>query len=95
VRGVSRKEQKRIEAEQRQERSRKRQAIQNQISTLETEIAELEAKEKELTAELEKPETYASGGRAMQINRELLEIHERLPLATSEWEAAASELSAI
>ena len=94
VRGVARKDQKRIEAEQRQARSRKRQEVQKRITTLEAEIAELEAKEKELTAELEKPETYAAGGRAMQINRELLEIHERLPVATVEWEAAAGELSA-
>jgi ATP-binding cassette subfamily F protein 3 len=95
VRGVARKEQKRVEAEGRQARSRKRQEIQKRISALETEIAGLEAKEKELTAELEKPETYAAGGRAMQINRELLEIHERLPVATAEWEVAAGELSAI
>ena len=90
-----RKDQKRIEAEQRQARSRKRQEVQKRISALETEIAELEAQEKELTAELEKPETYAAGGRAMQINRELLEIHERLPVATAEWEAASSGLSVI
>lgn len=90
----SRKDQKRLEAEQRQARSRKRQEIQKRISTLEKEIAALEAKEKELAAELEKPETYAAGGRAMQINRELLEIHDRLPAATQEWEAASSKLAA-
>ena len=90
---VDRKEQKRIEAEQRQARSRKRQEIQKRITTLEKEIAGLEAQEKELTAELEKPETYASG-QAMKINRELLHIHDRLPEATSEWEAAGTELAA-
>jgi ATP-binding cassette subfamily F protein 3 len=95
VPATSRKELKRMEAEQRQARSRQRQEIQRRISALETEIADLEAKEKELTAELEKPETYTAGGRAMQINRELLEIHERLPVATTEWEVAAGELSAI
>ncbi len=89
---TSRKEQKRLEAEQRQARSRKRQEIQKRVSTLEAEIAILEAKEKELTAELEKPETYATGGRAMQINRELMEVHDRLPEATAEWEAAGMEL---
>ena len=31
-----------------------------------------------MTAELEKPETYTTGGRAMQINRELMEVHDRL-----------------
>jgi len=89
---ASRKDQKRFEAEQRQARSRKRQEIQKRLAVLENEIAGLEAKEKELTAELEKPETYAADGRAMQINRDLLEIHERLPEATAEWEAAGMEL---
>jgi ATP-binding cassette subfamily F protein 3 len=88
----SRKGQKRVEAEQRQARSRKRQEIQRRVASLEKEIAELEAKEKELAAELEKPESYA-GGRAMQINRELMHVHERLPLATAEWEAAGTELA--
>ncbi|MCW5552358.1 MAG: ABC-F family ATP-binding cassette domain-containing protein [Verrucomicrobiae bacterium] len=91
--GIDRKEQKRLEAEQRQARSRKRQEIQRRVTELEAEIAELEAKEQELTAELEKPETYSAGGRAMQINRELIEIHERLPVATTAWEAAAEELA--
>jgi len=89
---LSRKDQKRLEAGQRQARSRKRQEIQKRITVLENEITTLEAKEKELTAELEKPETYAAGGRAMQINRDLLEIHDRLPEATAEWEAAGMEL---
>jgi ATP-binding cassette subfamily F protein 3 len=89
---VDRKEQKRMEAEQRQARSRKRQGIQKRIAALEKEIAELEAKEKELAAELEKPESYA-GGRAMQINRELMHVHDRLPVATAEWEAAGTELA--
>jgi ATP-binding cassette subfamily F protein 3 len=89
---VDRREQKRLEAGQRQARSRKRQEIQKRITALEKEIAELEAKEKELAAELEKPESYA-GGRAMQINRELMHVHDRLPLATAEWEAAGTELA--
>jgi ATP-binding cassette subfamily F protein 3 len=89
----SRKGQKRIEAEQRQARSRKRQEIQKRITTLEKEIAELETREKELTAELEKPETYATGGRAVQVNRELMEVHDRLAGANAEWEKAGTELS--
>ena len=88
---VSRKDQKRIEAEQRQARSRKKQEIQKRISGLEKEIAELEAKERELAAELEKPESYA-GGRAMQINRELVHVHERMTEANAEWEKAGTEL---
>ncbi len=89
---ADRKEQKRIEAEQRQARSRKKSEIQKRIAALEKEIAELETQQKELTVELEKPETYANG-KAMQINRELLHVHDRLPEVTAKWEAAATELA--
>jgi ATP-binding cassette subfamily F protein 3 len=90
---IDRKEQKRIEAEQRQARSRKRQQLQKRIAALEKEISELETKERELAAELEKPESYA-GGRAMQINRELMHVHDRIAEANTEWEAAGTELAA-
>jgi ATP-binding cassette subfamily F protein 3 len=89
----SRKEQRRVEAGHRQVRSRKRQEIQKRITALEKEIAELETREKELTTELEKPETYATGGRATQINRELMEVHDRLAAANVEWEKAGMELA--
>ena len=92
MRGIDRKEQKRIEAEQRQARSNNKKEIQKRIAELEKEIADLETQEKELTAELEKPETYANG-RAMQINRELLHVHDRLPEVTAEWETASQELT--
>ena len=71
-----------MEAEQRQARSRKRQEIQKRIAALEKEIAELE-----------KPETYATGGRATQINRKLMEVHDRLAGANAEWETAGTELA--
>jgi ATP-binding cassette subfamily F protein 3 len=89
---VDRKEQKRQEAELRQAASRKRQEIQKRIAALEKEIADLEGQERDLAAELEKPETYHSGGRATQINRELLIVSDRLPEVTAAWEAAAAEL---
>jgi ATP-binding cassette subfamily F protein 3 len=90
---VDRKEQKRLEAAQRQARSNKKQEIQKRIATLEKEIADLEVREGELAVELEKPEAYANGGRATHLNRELLKIHDRLPAATTEWEAANKELA--
>jgi len=89
----SRKEQKRLEAEQRQARSRKKREIQGRITALEKEIDGLEAREKALTAELEKPETYVAGNRAMQVNRELMEVHDRLAAANAEWEKAGAELA--
>jgi ATP-binding cassette, subfamily F, member 3 len=90
---MDRKEQRRVEAGQRQARSHKRQEIQKRIAALEKEITELEAREKELTAELEKPETYATGGRATQITRELMEVHHRLAGANAKWEVAGTELA--
>jgi ATP-binding cassette, subfamily F, member 3 len=92
---VDRKEQRRLEAGQRQARSKKRQELQKRIATLEKEIADLEAKERDFAAELEKPETYHSGGRATQINRELMHVTDRLEEANVEWENAGTELAAL
>ena len=91
---VDRKEQKRLEAAQRQARSNKKSEIQKRIATLEKEIADLEAKERDYAAELEKPETYHSGGRATQINRELTQVTDRLEAANAEWEKAVADLAA-
>ncbi len=91
---ADRKEQKRLEAAQRQARSNKKSEIQKRITALEKEIADLEAKERDYAAELEKPETYHSGGRATQINRELVHVSDRLEAANAEWENAGAELAA-
>ena len=89
------RDQKRLEAEQRQARSKERKEHQQLVHKLEKEIAALEAKQVELTAELEKPETYQQPGRAMEVNRELTGVHEALAKATSAWEAAATKLSSL
>ena len=90
---ADRKEQKRLEAAQRQARSNKKSEIQKRIAALEKEIADLEAKERDYAAELEKPETYHSGGRATQINRDLVHVSDRLEAANAEWETAGAELA--
>ncbi len=93
--GVKLKEQKRLEAEQRQSRSRVKKEQQQRVAALEKEIAALEQLQTELAAELEKPETYSQPGRAMEVNRELIHAQERLAELTPEWEAAALKLEAI
>ncbi len=90
---VDRKEQKRLEAAERQARSDKKNEIPKRIAALEKEIADLEAKERDYAAELEKPETYHSGGRATQINRELVQVTDRLEAANAEWEKAVADLA--
>jgi ATP-binding cassette subfamily F protein 3 len=89
------KEQKRLEAEERQARSRGRKDAQQLVHRLEKEIGELEKKQTEWTAELEKPETYQQAGRAMEINRELMHVQEQLEKLNPEWEAAAARLDAM
>ena len=93
VAGVSRRDQKREEAEQRQARARARRARQEIVTRLEKEIAKLETRQAELTADLEKPGTYEKSGAAMHVNRDLSDVMENLERLTAEWEAAASKLA--
>ncbi|MCU0788962.1 MAG: ABC-F family ATP-binding cassette domain-containing protein, partial [Verrucomicrobia bacterium] len=91
--GLTRKEQKRIEAEARNARSKARRAQQSVVDKLESRIAAIEARQAEITAELEKPETYAAGGSAPQLNREMRDNEEELTQLTPKWEAAATKLA--
>jgi ATP-binding cassette subfamily F protein 3 len=91
---AARKEQKRLEAEQRQARSRERKAQQQVVHELEKEIQQLERAQAELIAQLEKQETYETPGYAQKINRELVAIQQQLAELNPKWEAAATKLAA-
>jgi len=93
--GVDRKEQRRIEAQQRQARSNELKNAQKAVAMLEKKIADLEVKQGELTQELEKPETYERAGAAMHINRELMVVVDEIQKAQSDWEAAATRLETL
>src|SRR5262249_38688433 len=88
-----RKEQKRLEAEMRNARSRERRAQQQVVHRLEKKIQELEQRQVELLTELEKQETYETPRRAMEVNRELVDLQEELARVTREWEAEATRLT--
>ena len=90
---MDRKEQKRLEAEQRQARSNKLKGQRQVVHDLEKRIQTLEKRQVEITAELEKPETYQAGGNATQLNREFSHNAEELAEITPKWEAAASKLA--
>jgi len=85
------KERKRLEAEARKAAAQARRDLEKKLHALEMEILHHEGRQKELTAELEKPEAYASGGAAMQLNRDLMAITEELERLTARWEALAAE----
>jgi ATP-binding cassette subfamily F protein 3 len=91
---ADRREQRRLEAEERQAKSRERRTCEKALREIETEIQTLEERQKEIVSELEQPETYEKPGRAMEINRELLAIHDRLAELTPQWEAAANRVAA-
>ena len=89
------KEQKRLLVAQQDARARQRRTRQDAVQKLETQIAEIEQRQAELTAELELPETYEKPGRPAALNRELADLHARLPQLTAEWEVAATQLAEI
>jgi ATP-binding cassette, subfamily F, member 3 len=87
------REQRRAEAEERKTAAKAQRERQKQIEQLEMRILHLEGRQKELAAELEKPEAYAPGGAAMQLNRELLSVQDELERTTAEWEALAESIA--
>ena len=91
--GADRKEQKRLEAQERQARSNKLKGHKDIVHQLEKKIQQLEKRQAEITLELEKPESYANGGRAMELNREFRHNADEIAELTPKWEAAASKLA--
>lgn len=87
------REEKRAEAQQRQEQARLRREAERKVRELEAEILTLEERQKDLSARLEDPSAYEPGGKALQWNRELLAILEKLEELTLAWERAAEVLS--
>ena len=90
------KEQKRREAEERQARGRHRQKLEKQIESFEAKIMELESRRTELGQLLADPEMYAKDpGKAMDWNRELAGIEDRLTEVNGQWESLAEQLTAL
>jgi ATP-binding cassette subfamily F protein 3 len=66
--------------------------FREQVGRLEKIVSDLDVKQAELAAELEAPETYATPGKAQNLNRELTSVVDQIATATAEWEKAASKL---
>ena len=89
------KARKRREAEARQALSKKRKKTQAVIGQFEAKITELEQRQAEITELLEQPETYANGGQAPALNRELMIINDDLEECNQRWSEAVDALEAI
>jgi ATP-binding cassette subfamily F protein 3 len=86
------KEQRRAEAEARKAVAAARRELEKKVQALEMRILHLEGRQKDLTEELEKPESYAAGGNAIQLNRDLMAIADELAKVTAEWEKLAAQM---
>lgn len=64
-----------------------------QVAGLEADVARLEERHATLTAELEKPDTYTTPGRAVAINTEISQVQTELTAKINAWEAAAARLT--
>jgi ATP-binding cassette, subfamily F, member 3 len=89
------KEQRRLEAEERQARSRLRKQQQEIVSEIEERITELEQRQVEITEELQNPAIYAKGDAAAQLNRELKTITTELDELHRQWEEQAHKLESL
>ncbi len=92
---VTRKDQKRIQAEQRQKRYIATKDLIKKIEMLEKKISELEQKEKRLEKELTLPDTYSNPEIAKAKNLEFQNSRKELENVLNEWEEASTELTRI
>ena len=92
---ITRKDQKRIEAELRQKKYNATKDLIKKVEELEKKISELEKKEKKLEHELTLPETYADPETAKEKNLEFQIVKDALENSIFEWERASNELHRI
>jgi len=91
----SRKEQKRVEAEQRNKKYALTKDLKKKISDLEKKIAALEIKEKELESLLLDPSIYGDHQKIMDLNGEYQKVKQSLTAKVKEWEEVSLSLEEI
>lgn len=92
---LNKKQQKRIEAEQRQARYNATKVLINKISLVEKEIELLDKKEKQLEGSLVDPDTYKDPQKASELNEEFKNVKLKLSEKLKKWENLNNELQHI
>jgi len=92
---LSKKDQKRLEAEQRQKRSHTTRGIINEISKIEKVIEELEKKESELENLLADEKIYTNPNKSKEITLDYKKVKEDLNYKLAEWTRLSEELQKI
>ena len=93
--GLTKKDQKRIEAEKRQKRYQVTKDIISKIAGLEKKIEETESKVKEIESLLAEPSTYGNAAVAKEKNLEYVQVKELLNSLMEEWEQLSVKLTNI
>ena len=92
---ISKKDQKRIDAENRQRKYRASKLLIDNISNLESEIERMEKKEKELEIDLTLPEIFSDPIKAKETLFLYKEIKTKLEIKIKEWENLSEKLQII
>ena len=93
--GVNRKEQRRIEAEQREIRSKVLRPLENELETLEAKIAELEASQVKLTADLATEEVSSDPDQLRQVTNAVGKVTHSLETCYSRWGVLSDEIEKV
>jgi len=89
---LSRKEERRIEAEKRQERAKKVQPLQKRLAGIEKEIESLEKRKKEIEQMMASPDFYEDGETVKKISIEYESLKGELAGTYSKWEELAGRI---
>jgi ATP-binding cassette subfamily F protein 3 len=92
---ASRKEQKRLEAIERQKKSGVRKAQKEKVDRLEAEITTLESRIAEIYSMMEDPATFEDQDKSRELQLELRQAESYLPMLQENWEKEAEKLENI
>jgi ATP-binding cassette subfamily F protein 3 len=92
---ISKKDKKRLEAEQRNKKYALTKDLKNQVKEVEKKINDLEKKEKEIEQLLLDPSIYDNHQKIMELNSEYQKVKERLTQNLNQWEKISSELQKV
>jgi ATP-binding cassette subfamily F protein 3 len=90
--GVNRKEQRRIEAEQREIRSKVLKPLETEFTALEARIAELEGAQATLTQQLSSEEVSNNSGKLREVTNAVDKLAKSLEVSYTRWGALSEEI---
>lgn len=93
--GLSRKEQRKLEAIKRQERSRRIGPLKKQLDEAEEQVEKFEAKKEELEQQMANPELYKDEATWVSVSKEYDDCKRRLARWESRWEEAQVRIDEI